>query len=433
MPSGWSGAIAMLDDRTRAAIVDAVDADAAVGWLRTAVRTPSVTGNETAFAALVASELEACGAGEVHVEHVAAGRPIVWSVTRGVGGGQTAMLAGHLDTVRADGWAERWHGTEREDPFGAAIVDGAVWGRGSGDLKGGIATALAALRTLQRAETSLRGDVVTLWVCDEESGEPGLGRSLGMRAAVERVATNAIPRADFAVYLEPTQLAIYCAQIGFLIAEIALEGRSAYFGRPEEGVDALRAGHAVLTALWELDAELRARTAHPLLGPPGLLVTEAHAGGYIAVPGSSALTLIRTLTPSEDLADAAAEIEGVVRRALEGTGVRPAVSFPAGRDHRVGGLPAETEPEAPAVRLLVDAVRAVAPDCGAIDGAPYWSEMSYLQAAGVPCVYWAPGDIRNCHTSEEHVEVDELLDGVRALSLFLADYCGVGRTRGGGS
>jgi acetylornithine deacetylase len=421
----------MTDGRQSAAILGAVDADAAVQWLRTAVQTPSITGNEMAFAALVASELEACGADEVHIEEVLPDRPIVWSIARGTGGGPTLMLAGHLDTVRVDGWADRWRATEREDPFSGAVVDGAVWGRGSGDLKAGIATALAALRSLQSSGTSLQGDVITVWVCDEESGEPGLGRSVGMRAVSERVATGAVPRADFAIYVEPTGLAVYPAQIGFLIAEIALEGRSAYFGRPEDGVDALRAGHAVLSELWELDAALRTRPAHPLLGPPALLVTEARAGGYIAVPGSCELTVIRTLIAPEELSSAATEIEARVQRAIEGTGVDATVSFPAGRDHRLGGLPAETDPEGSGVQALRDAVRRVAPDRAVVGGAPYWSEMSYLHAAGIPCVYWAPGDVLNCHTSEEHVEIDEFLDGVRALSLFLTDYCGIGRTRGG--
>jgi acetylornithine deacetylase len=413
------------------AILDAVDPAAAVDWLRRAVQTPSVTGDEMAFAELVADELEACGADDVHLEEALSGRPIVWSVTRGTGGGPSVLLAGHLDTVRVEGWRERWRGTEREDPFGAAVVDGAVWGRGSGDLKGGIATAMGALRTLAGSGTALRGDIVTLWVCDEESGEPGLGRSAGMRAACERLTNGLIPRADVAIYLEPTSLAIYTAQIGFLIADIELEGRSAYFGRPEAGIDALRAGHLVLSELWRLDAQLRAQPAHPLVGAPGLLVTEARAGGYIAVPGSCSLSLIRTLVPSEAIALAAEQIEAAVQRAVAGTGVRAEVRFPAGRDHELGGLPAETAPDAPVVRALADAVRAVAARGGAIAGAPFWSEMSFLHAAGIPCVYWAPGDIASCHTLEEHVEVDELLTAVRALSLFLVGYCGAGRIRGG--
>jgi len=417
----------------RPPILTAIDETAAVAWLRRAIRTPSITGHEMAFAALVAAELEACGADEVHVEEVRPGRPIVWSVTRGTGGGPGVLLTGHLDTVRVDGWAERWAGTEREDPFDAAIVDGAIWGRGSGDLKGGIATVMAALRALRRSGTELAGDLVTLWVCDEESGEPGLGRSLGMRAACERLTQGLIPRADFAVYVEPTRLSVLSAQIGFLIADISFTGRTAYFGHPEKGVDALRAAHTVLDELWRLEADLRTRAAHPLLGTPRLLVTEIQAGGYIAVPGAATVRLIRTLTPAEDLDGAAEEIRAAVARGVERTGVQAAVRFPAGRDHEVGGRPAETDPAAAAVEALRGAVRAVAPGRDAGGGAPFWSEMSFLDAVGIPCVYWAPGDIANCHTAEERVEIDEFLDGVRALSLFLAGHCGTGRVRGEGT
>ncbi len=404
-------------------VLAAVDETAAVGWLRDAVRTPSITGDELAFARLVAAELAKCGADEVHLEEVEPGRPIVWSVTRGSGGGRSVILSGHLDTVRVDGWADRWSGTERENPFSGAVVDGALWGRGSADLKAGIATALGALRSLDSAGIELQGDVVTLWICDEESGEPGRGRSIGMRAAAERIARGEIPRADFAIYVEPTSLAVFAAQIGFLIADIALEGRSAYFGRPEEGVDALRAGHAVLTELWKLADELPQRGVHALVGRPALLVTEARAGGYIAVPGSCHLSLIRTLIPSEDLSEAAAEIERAVQRATAGTRIRARVEFPAGRDHPVGGLPSETDPELPAIIALREAVRSVAPELEAVRGAPFWAEMSFLNALGIPSVYWAPGDIANAHTSEERVPIGELLAGIKALSLFLVGHC----------
>ena len=412
------------------ALLSTVDEDHAVGLLRRAIRTPSITGDELAFARLVAEELRAAGADEVHLEEVEPGRPIVWSVTRGTGGGRSLLLAGHLDTVRVDGWAERWRGTEREDPFGAAIVDGAVWGRGAGDLNGGIAAAIAAVRTVARAAGRPRGDLITAWVCDEESGEPGLGRSLGMRALASRIADGTVPHADFAIYVEPTSLDVYTAQIGFLIADIALAGRSAYFGRPEEGVDALRAAHRVLSELWAHADEVRTRDAHPLLGRPALLVTDAAAGGYIAVPGSARLSLIRTLTPSEDLARAATEIEAAVARGVDGTGVTADVTFPAGRDHAVGGLPSEMPSDAEPIVALRECIAAVAPGSGGTAGAPFWSEASFLAACGIPCAYFAPGDIANCHTPEEHVVVREFLDAVKALSLFIAGHCGAGRIQG---
>ncbi|HEU4658221.1 MAG TPA: M20/M25/M40 family metallo-hydrolase [Capillimicrobium sp.] len=420
----------------RDALLANLDEDHAVGLLRRAVQTPSITGDELAFARLLAAELEAAGADEVHVEEIEPGRPIVWSVTRGTGPGTGAgtakslLLAGHLDTVRVEGWAERWQGTEREDPFGAAIVDGAVWGRGAADLKGGIAAAIAAIRTVHRSGARLQGDLVTAWICDEESGEPGLGRSIGMRAVAERIAAGTIPKTDFAIYVEPTTLDVYPAQIGFLIADVALTGRSAYFGRPEEGVDALRAAHRVLAELWAHADEVRARDAHPLLGRPALLVTELSAGGYIAVPGDANLSLIRTLTPSEDLGRAAADIASAVERGVEGTGVSAEVTFPAGRDHAVGGLPSEMPADAEPIERLRACIHAVAPGRGNVAGAPFWSEASFLAAQDIPCAYFAPGDIANCHTPEEHVVLREFLDAAKALSLFIAGHCGAGRIEG---
>ena len=81
----------------------------------------------------------------------APGRPNVWGRLRGEGGGPRLLLTGHTDTVHVRGWAERWAGTERADPFGGAVVDGEIWGRGSGDLKAGICATLAAARLVRDA------------------------------------------------------------------------------------------------------------------------------------------------------------------------------------------------------------------------------------------------------------------------------------------
>lgn len=157
------------------------------------------------------------------------GRPNIWAVRSGEGGGPTLLMMGHTDTVHARGWQERWSGTEREDPFGAAEVDGAIWGRGAADLKAGICAAKGALELLQRACVRLRGDLVFAFVGDEESGEPGTGVSAGARALMEEIRSGGIPRPDFAIYTEPTRLSVFTAQMGFFIADLRMVGKSAYF------------------------------------------------------------------------------------------------------------------------------------------------------------------------------------------------------------
>jgi acetylornithine deacetylase len=399
---------------------DALDSEGALDLLRRAIGTPSVTGAEAAFAGLIAEELTALGAASVTLTEFAPGRPNVRGVLRGATAGPRVLLTGHTDTVHVRGWAEKWAGTERENPFGAALVDGAVWGRGAGDLKAGICSTIAAARLLRDAGVPLAGEILFAFIGDEESGEPGSGVSAGVKALVADIAVGVAPPPDFAIYVEPTQLNVYAAQMGFLVCDITVSGRSAYFGVPEHGVDALKASHAVLSALFAHSARLEARAPHPLVGHPFLLVTAINGGGYIAVPGQCRISLILKLLPGESLDEAVRGLEQVVRAAPVDPEITLTFDYPAGRDHRFGGTPVETSPDLPFVRLLTQAVQAVRPDRGAIEGAPYWSEAPFfVEQLGVPTVYCAPGDIRNCHTFEERVEVQEYLDGIVAFAAFL--------------
>ena len=87
-------------------------------------------------------------------------------------------------------------------------------------------------------------------------------------------------------------------------------------------------------------------------------------------------------------------------------------------------MPAEVDPGNEGVGLLEQTARRHRPDRGRIKGAPFWSEASFLTARGIPTVYFAPGDISICHTSEEHVAIDEYICGIAVLSEFIESYCG---------
>ena len=116
-----------------------------------------------------------------------------------------------------------------------------------------------------------------------------------------------------------------------------------------------------------------------------------------------------------------------MRGAVSDPDIRVAFSYPAGRDHEVGGTATEVDPSIVPVAMLTEAIRARRPDRGRIAGAPFWSEASFLTALGIPTVYFAPGDIRICHTLEERVPVEDYLDGIAALAEFIARYCGVAK------
>ncbi len=115
-----------------------------------------------------------------------------------------------------------------------------------------------------------------------------------------------------------------------------------------------------------------------------------------------------------------------MRGAITDPDIAVEFAYPAGRDHGLGGTAAEIDASAAEVALLSTAMSEAMPGRGGIEGAPFWSESPFfVNRLGVPAVYCAPGDIRNCHTFEEHVDVDEYLAGVVGFAAFIARYCGV--------
>jgi len=413
-------------DELNARLSRALDREDAIDLLRRAIGRESITGNEANFVALLEDEMRARRISALCRREFLPGRPNVSGEKKGTGGGQRLLLIGHTDTVRVDGWREHWAGSERENPFSAAVIDGSIWGRGAGDLKAGICSAIAAVSLLERAGITLKGDVAFAFVGDEESGEEGSGVSAGVKAYVAQIQSGEIATPDFAIYVEPTQLAVFTAQIGFFIADITITGKSAYFGVPELGKDALKAGHAVMSALWRHCDEISARAGHDLIGKGSLLVTQVSAGGLIAVPETCKLSLIRKLLPGESLDNAAREMEAVIHGAVSDPDIRVDIQYPAGRDHPLGGSAAEIDPSRPEIALLSRCLDKAMPTRGQIKGAPYWSESPFLiHHLGIPTVYCAPGDISNCHTVHEHVEIEEYLAGIVAFAAFMARYCGI--------
>jgi len=414
----------MSRDDLLAKLEAAQDTDADIALLRQAIGRESVTGNEADFAHFLKSQMTALGLNPGSGDFLPS-RPNTWGARVGGGTGPNLMFVGHTDTVHVRGWAENWKGTEREDPFSAPVIDGEIWGRGACDLKAGICCALAALRLLDDAGVRLAGDVSFAFIGDEESGETGTGVSAGAKDLVKRIAAGEIAKPDFAVYVEPTRLDVYTSQIGFFIADITITGKSAYFGTPQDGIDALKATHAILSAIWTHGEELSNGPKHPFVGASDILVTAITGGGYIAVPGRCELSLIRKLRPGEDLDDAVSRFETALNEVSLESGTSVEIAYPAGRDHRYGGSPVEIDPDHPGARTLARSVTEARGKPTAIGGAPYWSENPFIvNEIGCPAVYCAPGDISVAHTFEECVSVEEYLAAVRAFALFMARYCG---------
>ena len=407
----------------------ALDEQGATELLAAAVSAASVTGNEALMVQVLRPVMERLNLLPIE-EEFSPGRPNIYGVRKGSSEGPKLTFLGHTDVVHARHWDKHWKGAPQENPFKPAVIDGEMWGRGAADLKAGICASLLALDLVDKVGIKLNGEISFAFVGDEESGEPGSGVSAGIKAYSAAVGRKRFSVPDFAVYVEPSKLAIYPVQMGFFIADITLTGKSAYFGKPELGNDALKAAHQTLSAIWAHSDDIAARQDHPLLGRAFALVTKIEAGGLIAVPGECKLSLIRKLLPGEQLDEATLELENVMRNSVP-QDIAIAIDYPAGRDHPRGGSPAGTDLGNKSIALLIKSVKAVREDAGNIEGAPFWSEMPFLtNEMKCPAVYFAPGDISICHTNFERVPLRDYFDAIVALAAFIIAFYGAANNGG---
>jgi acetylornithine deacetylase len=351
---------------------------------------------EHCIAEFIAGSL-ADGGLESEIHEPEPGRSSVLARLKGAGGGRSLMLNGHLDTVGIAGMGE---------PFSGAIREGRLFGRGSFDMKGGLAAAMGAVRWLAASGVKLRGDVLVAAVADEEYG------SLGTRDLLERV------RPDGAMVLEPTALDVCLAHKGYLWMEVEVTGRAAHGSRFELGIDANMKMGAFLHALGRLERELRARPAHPLVGPPSLHAALLAGGSGLSTYAAKATVHIeRRTVPGETEAQAVAEIQEIV------DGLAAADSdFHAALRPYFAREPFEVAREAAIVQTVARAaenVRGAAP--GYIGDTP-WMDAALLQAAGVETVVFGPAGA-GAHADEEWVELHSVFQLAEILTAAALDYC----------
>ncbi|MBD0324480.1 MAG: M20/M25/M40 family metallo-hydrolase, partial [Aldersonia sp.] len=208
---------------------------------------PGASG-EAAIARVLAEELRGIGLA-TELQEAAPDRPNVVGVLEGRTPGRSLMFCGHVDTVGVAGMTR---------PFDPVERNGRIYGRGSQDMKGGVAAMIGAARVIAESGGLDAGRLVIACVVDEEHA------SIGAEALVTRW------KADGGVVTEPTDLQVSVAHKGFEWVEIETEGRAAHGSRPRDGRDAIVRMGRVLTELEALDRELQRGRAHHLVGPSSL-------------------------------------------------------------------------------------------------------------------------------------------------------------------
>ncbi|MCQ4213395.1 ArgE/DapE family deacylase [Streptomyces longispororuber] len=346
------------------------------------------------------------------------GRPQLIARFPGTGGGRSLLFNGHIDVVSAEpksAWSS--------DPFRADVRDGRVYGRGTCDMKGGIAAMVIAAETLASLGIRLPGDLLLNTVTDEEWNGAGTLASLAYGV-----------RADAAIVPEPTDLDVVTAQRGILGGTLTVDGRPGHAEYPPGdwrtggAVNAIEKTLPALTALQTLRerwADDPAHT-HPLLPPPSIVPTTIKGGEWwVTYPASCEVCLDVTYLPVQADGDGwaskvRAEIEAAVRDACAADGWLRAHPPRLSWDTELP--PAEVDRTHPVVTALEHAAGSLG-RTPRILGEPSWTDAATLtRLADTPAVCLGPTATRpdgspTLHTIDEYIEVDDLLATAKALAL----------------
>jgi acetylornithine deacetylase len=308
-------------------------------------------------------------------------------------GGSILVFEAHQDTVPVDGMTI--------PPFDPQVREGRVWGRGACDIKGGMACMLAALSRLVEQRPPNLPTVVMACSVNEECNFTG---ALQMRQLWSDPDTGPLAHApDAVIVAEPTLLDVVVAHKGVVRWRCHTRGHAAHSSQPEQGENAVYHMARVLQVFEQYATEVVPSLGdHPLLGRPSLSVGVIGGGVSVnTVPDRCTIEIDRRVLPGED----------------------PRAAWAHARDYVTGrlpnGLPVEHEQpllvapglsddaNAPLAAQLGETARRFGAPGRAI-GVPYGTDAPAFAGDAIPTVVFGPGDIRQAHTKDEWIAIEQL-------------------------
>lgn len=421
----------MTDSSLKQKVVDHIDKnrDTVIEFLRQLVSFQSVTGDECEIQAFIARHLERMGLevdvwepdheelkkhpAYVPVEQGYSNRPNVVGIHRGSGNGRSLLFNGHVDVI-PPGPEGAWG----HPPWAADVKGNRMYGRGTSDMKSGLAAMTMAMDFLMQLDVKLKGDVFLEYTVDEEqSGN-------GTLACVMKGY-----QADAGICCETSSLHVQPACIGRIWFEIYVKGKPAGIQRRWEGVNAIEKGYAVMKAVSDLEKIRIDTLSHPLYpdkrGSLPCMVGMFQAGSFAsAFPDTCLLKgSIATLPGEETEQVKQSFVEHILTFSKTDAWLEenpPVVKF-------VGycGDPAEIAPEHPIVTSLSRNFEDQMGKAPQITGRQGAADTRYLIKYGnTPTVIFGPGLTEQMHSTNEWVDTDDLIAATKILALTIMDWCG---------
>jgi acetylornithine deacetylase len=441
--------MATVDVEVKTRVLAEVDrlSDDLVQAVSDAVRIPSVNpkypgqvyedvvGGEGKVSQFFAALYEVLGC-EVDLFAVEPGRENAVGTWKGTGGGRSLIFNGHVDTVPG-GDPRNW---TSGDPWSGRVDEDRIWGRGSTDMKGGIAAQTFAALAIRASGVRLKGDLLL----QSEVGEEVMDHLCGTTAILDRGH-----RADAAVVSEPSAppdaLAVVPISPGLWWFSVTVKGKATHASMrgetfragglgPAVGVNAIDKGFLVFEAIRRLEEEWGQTKAHPLFRPghftlhPGIVAGGPH-GVTVPFLVSDHMTIEYCMwyPPEEDPEAVKREIEEhVARVAQTDAWLR---EHPPVLEWKLNWPASVCDLSHPIVAAVQDAHEAAAAGTRfagrpPIRGFAAVEDTAFLNAGGVPAISYGPGDLRVAHADDEYVLIDELVVACKTYAVLALDWCG---------
>jgi succinyl-diaminopimelate desuccinylase len=345
---------------------------------------------------------------EVRIVEPHPGKRNVVARLPGRGAGPGVLISNHMDVVPA-GVASEW----TRPPFAAEIADARMWGRGTTDMKGATAAQLHALKAVAEAGTQAGDVIVACTVDDETAGE------WGMKYLAEHGFREiGWPMPAFHILGEPTSLEVVCAFKGRLWIDVKVRGRAAHGGNPERGVNAIDQMIRVASAFRPL-----MRTTHPLVGDDTFNLGVIEGGKQVnMVPEFCRARMDLRFGPAWNTEQLLAELAAVARRVSQESPTFTVETLDVFERREA----LEVAPEHPGVQRLVACAEPVIGRRPAFHGTLASGDLYHTARAGIPGVYWGPGNMALAHTTNEYIEIDEVLAAARVYARAMLAFTAEG-------
>lgn len=353
-------------------------------------------GNEEKVAHYVADVLRGYGI-ETHVEEVVPGRPNVIGIIDSGKPGPTLLFEGHTDVV-TEGNRDAW----TYDPFGAEIVDGRMYGRGTNDTKGNLACMITAVHSILQDGEDFRGKIILCIPCDEE------GMMIGIKHFIKQGWADGV---DGAIICEPEENQVCIAQRGAMRIQVDMYGKMAHGAISWSGINPNWHMARLIVALEKLEKEEQERLGEdPYLKWPSITPTILQApvkgdAQINVIPDHCRMTLDIRTVPAQDHGELREKIKSIIEGLkADDPDVNCELTV---LDDRPATL---TPKEDPVVEAICGAVRHVLGKEPVYNGVPGATDGTFLHVHGVPIVTIGAGDREIPHQIDEYVDIEELAE-----------------------